>query len=196
MAHSQSITTQIKTNLPTDQKIIDFYADGDNYFFLSEEGETYQIESKPNSVVEVLGWDKRGFYQSKTKASLSPIDQNKFMYPCLNDGRYYLCILDGYSSRVISCDAKTGEEGFVFFLKGAPSGLCVADNKIWYLSNLSKARSNSILRCYDLESRALLQTTTIPVLDAKGLILGEDGTFWCFENSSRSIIGITLNGGN
>ena len=63
------------------------------------------------------------------------------------------------------------------------------DGKLWYLSNRSKPNSESIIRAYDGKTGMILFLgPELPVLNAKGLYVSDDGILSTYENCTNSLI--------
>ena len=93
------------------------------------------------------------------------------------------------SSKIVKIDPKSGKEEFFCWLKGIPSGMFYKDSKLWYLSNRNTPGSESIIRAYDEETgKIVIFGPHVPVLDAKGLYVSDDGTISTYENCTNSLI--------
>jgi hypothetical protein len=188
LAHDMNITS--KRILPVQKKIIDIVIKEDKQILLTEDNEIVEL-SKEGAVKSQSFANSKDFYELKIGGSLpSNIDINRYTYLTKGDGIYYGCIFDwSWSSRIVKIDPQTGKEEFFWYLKGIPSGMFYKNGNLWYLSNRGLPGSLSIIRKINgntgLKS---LEIGDVPIVNAKGLSIDDEGVFTTYENESNSLV--------
>lgn len=185
-----------RNNIPTEKDIVDLLIEKNQQFLLTKEGNILEITDRQITIGPKS--QSKEFYERKIKGVLPQnFDINRYKYLTKGNGIYYGCIFDwSYSSRIVKIDPTTGKEDFFCYLKGIPSGMFFIDGKLWYLSNRNELESKSILRSYDERNATILLEIDIPILNAKGLSIDDEGNFITYENQSNSLIQFRIKEGD
>jgi hypothetical protein len=189
---AEEIKITSKKQLPVDKKVIDIVINDGKQFLLTLDKEAIELTPEGSLSLE-KSVTLQGFSDlkiEKNSINKNKIDIDRYTYLTKGDGVYYGCLFDwSMSSKIVKIDPKTGEEKFFCWLKGIPSGMFYKEGKLWYLSNRNTPGSESIIRAYDEETgKIVVFGPHVPVLDAKGLYLSDDGTISTYENCTNSLI--------
>ena len=194
---AEEIKITSRKQLPVDKKVIDIVISDGKQFLLTLDKEVLQLTPEGSLSLEksVTLQSFSDFKIEKNTINKNKIDIDRYTYLTKGNGVYYGCLFDwSMSSKIVKIDPKSGKEEFFCWLKGIPSGMFYKDGKLWYLSNRSKPDSESIIRAYDEKTGEMLFEPDLPVLNAKGLYVSDDGTISTYENCTNTLVEFEIEG--
>ena len=193
---AEEIKITSKKQLPVDEEVVDIVVSDGKQFLLTLEKEAIELE--PQGTVSLQNSVQlQSFSELKIeKNTKNKIDIDRYTYLTKGNGVYYGCLFDwSMSSKIVKIDPKTGKEEFFCWLKGIPSGMFYKDGKLWYLSNRNTPDSESIIRAYDGKTgKIVIFGPHLPVLDARGLYVSDDGIISTYENCTNSLVEFKVEG--
>lgn len=174
--------------------ITDFTVEQNTTYFLTGENDVYKMISSHVAILYAKD-NTAAYYKLKLKELCTDmiserIGEGYYSHICRDDTVCYGIILAGWSSRFVIVNPVTGEEKFLRYLAGIPAGLCVSNEKLWYLTN--RGSHSSILFSYDKNTGSDIDDFVTPLYNTAGLIIDDDGNFTTYEKDSISFVNFKI----
>lgn len=186
-------------------EIIDFKIDDSKMLFLKED--TLIVIDRKKNTKEVKSAKKiNGIEINRSKirtmSSISNTEvfsgdskvlETKAKFIASTGNGYYTCKISGDSvnysmdNQIVFVDSE-GNDNFFAFVKGFPAGLAFFENKLYYLSNRSKANTKGILYVYDTKTSRRVSHCEIPVVEPIGLDIQAGEAIHTFSRKQNSVI--------
>lgn len=205
--YNYKIVRKIKIDI---KNVNEIKFDGNNFYILSEEKKLFTLNKNGEivnlrNVTNIKGISrgkKNNIYFLNNEKSIINEKDNSYLIKSMNKNKqkwdqkllcsdgtnFYTCILQGYSSRIVKINAKTGEEEFFTYLQGIPTGLHYKDGYLWYLYNKCKPNRNGVLLRYIVSGKKIPIKEVIPVKDPKGLDIDNENNIYTYSSKTREII--------